>query len=116
MKLQQPLLILAGVDELHQDELLHVFVENVFQSPTPLLPQPRPEFLQHEEKKGEDELIPVMCPRMTSLCDSVTAHFTGRATDRAHPLPETGKCGWIGEQAYIGLEMCLTNGDYGTWQ
>lgn len=51
-KLQQPLLILAGVDELHQDELLHVLVENVLQSATPLLPQPRPEFLQHQEKKG----------------------------------------------------------------
>lgn len=45
VKVQQPLLILAGVDELHQDELLHVFVENILQSPTPLLPQPRPEFL-----------------------------------------------------------------------
>lgn len=52
VRLQQPLLILAGVDELHQDELLHVFMEDVFQSPTPLLPQPRPEFLQHEEKRG----------------------------------------------------------------
>lgn len=52
VKLQQPLLILAGVDELHQDELLHVFMENVFQGPTPLLPQPRPEFLQHQEKRG----------------------------------------------------------------
>lgn len=42
------LLILAGVDELHQDELLHVFVEDVFQSPTPFFPQPRPEFLQED--------------------------------------------------------------------
>lgn len=33
-----PLLILAGVDELHQNELLHVFMEDVFQSPTPFFP------------------------------------------------------------------------------
>ena len=31
-------LVLTGVDELHQDELLHVLVENVLQRPAPLLP------------------------------------------------------------------------------
>lgn len=32
------LLILTGVDELHQDELLHVLVENVLQCPSPFFP------------------------------------------------------------------------------
>ena len=40
------LLVLTGVDELHQDELLHVLVENVLQRPPPFFPQPRAEFLQ----------------------------------------------------------------------
>lgn len=40
------LLILTGVDELHQDELLHVLVENILQRPPPFFPQPRAEFLR----------------------------------------------------------------------
>lgn len=43
-------LVLTGVDELHQDELLHVLVENVLQCPAPLLPQPCAEFLPREHR------------------------------------------------------------------
>lgn len=39
-------LVLTGVDELHQNQLLHVLMEDVFQRAAPLLPQPRPELLQ----------------------------------------------------------------------
>ncbi len=59
------LLVLAGVNELHEDQLLHVLVENVLQCSSPFLLQPRSELLHkhmglsvHPETAGE--------PRFTS--------------------------------------------------
>lgn len=42
-------LVLTGVDELHQDQLLHVLMEDVLQRAAPFLPQPGPEFLPREQ-------------------------------------------------------------------
>lgn len=44
------LLILTGVDEFHQDELLHMLMENVLQRPSPFFPQPCSEFLPREHR------------------------------------------------------------------
>lgn len=45
----QAVVILTGVNELHQDEFLHVLVENILQRPAPLLPEPCPELLPREQ-------------------------------------------------------------------
>lgn len=39
------ILVLTGVNKLHQDQLLHVLMENFFQCSTPFFLQPSPEFL-----------------------------------------------------------------------
>lgn len=44
------LLILTGIDEFHQDELLHMLMENVLQRPSPFFPQPCSEFLPREHR------------------------------------------------------------------
>lgn len=101
-----PLLILAGVDELHQDELLHVLMEDVLQCATPLFPQPRPEFLE------EDRDVP-FATGTVGLCLSTTVpHGTvpHLSTERAH----TDSCVWwgLGTSKYccrVSLEKRLSH-------
>lgn len=45
MRKRRVLLVLTGINELHQDELLHVLMEDFFQCPAPFFFQPCPELL-----------------------------------------------------------------------
>lgn len=47
---KEDLLVLACVDELHKNELLHVLMEDVLQCPPPLLLQPCAELLPTEHQ------------------------------------------------------------------
>lgn len=70
-------LILTCVDELHQDELLHVFVEDLLQRPAPFLLQPRPELLHRHTTL----LIPVVQSGV-QLCPSERSNYVEQVISR----------------------------------
>lgn len=77
-------LVLTGVDELHEDQLLHVLVEDVLQRAAPLLPQPRPELLPREPR--HDHPVQALLRLGTSWRQWVRA-ATGKSRSSCEPGP-----------------------------
>lgn len=85
------LLILTGVDELHQNELLHVLVENVLQRPPPFFPQPRAEFLPREQRSRK---VPQNkdTDRLPAVMQGGLGEDRGQAGASGRPAPGLPSC------------------------